>query len=489
MKRITALLSLSILVINQLFAQIPTTHTDMQWDYLPGYSDEFNTGTLESKWNNNVNDWGTWSWEPENAFVSDTVLTIKMQHAPHMRGGKNYYFTSGIARIDETITYGYFEARIKAQPTWPSGAPAFWLYSVGQPTPEEEGGVQYSEIDVVEVFQIPNSIHDIEMNLHTRIIENGELTWKRPGQNEELHNKWLAPWDPRDEYHTYAALSRVDSIFWFVDGVERARRPNTYWHLPMHVTVSLGLRHPYEAYINGERTVVETPEDPGGFPTEMKCDYVRVWQAPPQINADRDKYTNGEYGAGGSLKFDYSFDAGSGYTVSNVQGLVLKLQEKNQSGEAVNEIMANDMSIVGLAAGKSSVSLLIPSATTLTADLPSGNYYALTAEFESTKEEGTVVALEEIKNIQIKDPSEILSAVPRGESGWEIYPNPADDLIKITGNFDGELSLSVYSLSGQILIHQRSNLEFIDVSALPAGVYVMLINDGIQLKSIRFSKK
>ena len=77
----------------------PYTAPSGNWVYLPDYSDEFNQSALDThKWNNNVADWGTWSWEPENAYVSNGSLKIRTQYAPHVRGGTTLYYTSGIIR-------------------------------------------------------------------------------------------------------------------------------------------------------------------------------------------------------------------------------------------------------------------------------------------------------------------------------------------------------------------------------------------------------
>ena len=258
------------------------------WQLNEALSDEFDQPELDrSKWNNDVGDWGVWSWEPELASVKDSMLTISMTQETHTRDGSEFYYKSGIVRIEQTITYGYFEARIKGCERFPGAAPAFWLYSVGQPTPTEEGGVQYSEIDVVELQQSEWDFNRsewegpefVDMNLHARIIQNGELTWIRPGGFPDItRNKWEAPWDARDEFHTYGVLSRPDSIFWYVDGVERGRKENLYWHLPMHITVSMGLRRPFVTYVGANRFPVPEETTTEGFPTEMYCDYVRVWE-------------------------------------------------------------------------------------------------------------------------------------------------------------------------------------------------------------------
>lgn len=89
------------------------------------------------------------------------------------------------------------------------------------------------------------------------------------------------PWDPRDDYHVYGCHVTRDAITWYIDGHEVARATNKYWHLPMRVTLSLGLRSPYERYVDGERVAVPEKSIAAGFPTEMTVDYVRVWHTSP----------------------------------------------------------------------------------------------------------------------------------------------------------------------------------------------------------------
>jgi len=476
-------------------AQNPLSHQNMQWNLLPTYSDEFNSATLNSKWDTNVADWGTWSWEPKNAYVRDNNLVLKMQQEETVRnvGGvpTTFYFTSGIAQIPQTITYGYFEARIKASDKGQGTCPAFWLYSVGQYPAVNEGDVKYSEIDVVEIFQIPNEYKQLEMNLHTRIIENGVLTWKRPGQGdtELCHNSWDAPWDPRDDYHTYGVESRIDSIFWFVDGQLRGKKKNYYWHLPMHITVSMGLRTPYEKYIDGVRTVMPYPASSPepGFPTEMFCDYVRVWEAPAQIVADKTLYENQEFGVDGSLSFECYYNAGSGYSVQ--EGMNVKLVQKDADGNMIQEVASTDKSIVGNAAGKVTVDIPL-SGLTLTDNLPAGNYYAIVPTFTSNKGGGTEVSLsEEIKDIKIvkKDVSVTDNIAIRNVS---LYPNPASSEIAIEGVLAPYYEVSICDMNGR-LIYQQNNISdkvSISVADYASGVYFVTIKAEGAQKIIKFVK-
>ncbi|WP_422360139.1 family 16 glycosylhydrolase [Reichenbachiella sp.] len=475
------------------WSQKPVSHPNTQWEFKEGYSDEFNTGSLDTdKWNNDIGDWGTWSWEPENAYVKDTVLALQMQHDPHQRGGKDYYFTSGIVQIPQKITYGYFEAKIKACDNWPGEAPAFWLYSQGEPTPTEEGGVQYSEIDAVEIFQIVGELKTIEMNLHARIIKDGELTWIRPGQGygEITRNSWEADWDPRDDYHTYGVMNRVDSIIWYVDGVERGRKKNLYWHLPMNVTVSMGLRNPYEKYIDGVRTVIETLESPEGFPTEMYCDYVRSWVAPSQILADSELLTTKQFSPSIPIVFDYTYDAGSGFQIPTTEsGLTLKLQQKNSIGSVVDEYEVADSKIAGTVAGESSVTLNLPEDIVLTSELPEGNYYVLNAEFTNDNEDNSTVVMEEIANIQVTD---LVLSTPSLDSSFRLFPNPSKHDISVEGTFDNGAEIVIYDLLGGIVYQSTVKVPLkrkkINVSNFSNGMYIFRVNSGEKSDTIRFEK-
>ena len=464
-------------------AQNPVSHPNSTWSLNQTFSDEFNAPQIDdSKWNYDPSDWGTWSWEPENAYtLGDSVLALQMQHKTHFRNGSTFHFNSGIIRHYDKVTYGYFEARIKASAKGQGSCPAFWLYSRGEPTPTEEGGVKYCEIDAVEIFQKPYDTMRLELNLHARIIQDGELTWIRPGQGyaELTHNTWLAPWDPRDEYHTYGVWNRLDSIFWYVDGVQRGAKKNWYWHLPMHPTVSMGLRTPYEMYINGVRTVMNYPDSipEPGFPTEMYCDYVRTWKTNAQLYADKEKYFDASFYIDDGLEFDCRYFAGNDESVlsDTWNGVTCKLQEISATGAVVNEIEVVDASAVGKESGLStfqfSLDGLVPSAA-----LPTGHQYVLRPAFKSSIDGGNDVFLKE--NFY---PIQLLL-------GTSINEPEAQDKIKITNTIDGvsiamedvrsDAQIMVYDLAGKQIHFAKtsSNTYLINNAVFPiSGIYVISV--------------
>ncbi|GAA5508702.1 kappa-carrageenase [Novipirellula caenicola] len=261
------------------------------WELMPGFSDEFNGQRIDTrKWNIDTEDWGTWSWDPENVRVEDGSLLLQMVQETHQRDKQKLDYKSGIARTHHTITYGYFEARIKGCARFPGASPAFWLHSKGPQNryrAKDGETVTYSEIDVVELQQSEfdnktkkhHGVHHIDCNLHTQLLRNAQKQWIRPNTNPEMcKNEFIAPWDPRDDFHVYAVENSEQWIVWYIDGKEIGRKPNLYWHLPMHVTLSLGLRYPFEGYKDGNRVPVYEKTTTDGFPTAMSVDYVRVWQ-------------------------------------------------------------------------------------------------------------------------------------------------------------------------------------------------------------------
>lgn len=62
--------------------------------------------------------------------------------------------------------------------------------------------------------------------------------------------------------------------------------------------------------------------------------------------------------------------------------------------------------------------------------------------------------------------------------GIKIYPNPANEFITIQADTHLRLGVSVYDISGRVLIERRlSPNNRIDISALNGGIYILQIED------------
>lgn len=227
------------------------------WVLQAAYSDEFDgLGLDQKKWNNNVGSWKTWSWKPENVAVRDGNLAITMNYLPHQRDGKDIYYTSGIVMSRKPVLYGYFEARIKGAPLYPGVCPAFWAW-------RKEKGL-WTEIDFVEMTEHHKGPQAIETNTH--VFMHPSLPETKQVHEGRLYN---APWDPREDFHVYGCEWDATEIRWYIDGKLVAKRSNEYWHQPLDLTLSMGLRPPLSKVSSAE-----------GFPTTFLIDYVRVWQRP-----------------------------------------------------------------------------------------------------------------------------------------------------------------------------------------------------------------
>jgi beta-glucanase (GH16 family) len=261
-----------------------------KWTLVEEFSDEFDGADVdEAKWNRSLAPWGERAWRPGNVYTKDGFLHIRAAYDPHEHKGRKYFYTMGILMSRRTTTYGYFEARIKGCSKFRGLCPGFWLFSAGGKHRMKVNGetVCYSEIDIVEMLQglwhpevkAETPPNWIDCNLHLRLLKAGKEKWFRPnGHPDMCRNHWEAPWDPRDDYHLYAVENSKEWIVWYIDGKEVARKPNLYWHLPMHLTLTLEARPPLIRWagIDGREPDPKNCTSEG-FPTEMTVDYVRSW--------------------------------------------------------------------------------------------------------------------------------------------------------------------------------------------------------------------
>ncbi len=256
------------------------------WSLVEDFSDEFNEDKVDPrKWNNYPGSWGAWSWDEANTIQKEGKLQLQMVHEPHTRNHTELFYKSGILRSHRQMTYGYYEARIKGAELFPGACPAFWIYSDGR---QYTGEVRYCEIDFVELqmnqlnqtTKERDPVEHIDLNLHLRLVdENGKVRWVRPGSDPELcASSWKAPWDPRKDFHVYGCDVTPELITWYIDGEQVAQKKNTYWHLPMNLTLSLGLRYPHLGWVGQDMKPVPGAATGEGFPTTADVDWVRVWK-------------------------------------------------------------------------------------------------------------------------------------------------------------------------------------------------------------------
>jgi beta-glucanase (GH16 family) len=261
--------------------QMPLSDPKGKWVLRSDYSDEFDGNMLDvRKWNNNIESWGIWSWDPKNVAVSDGALSITMRYEPHQRQGKDLFYKSGAIRSRaEPILYGFFEARIKGAALFPGVCPAFWAFRNEHRTK----GLK-TELDFVEMQQGTNAHNPKRLDFTS-------IYWEGPGADGQPIPKPIQrqqsvslEWDPRDDFHVYGFLWNEKELKWYVDGKLLAEQVNEFFRQPQEIILSMGVRRPLDT----------TPADKG-FPTTMTVDYVRVWQTgvPDRVRGHPTKQMKG----------------------------------------------------------------------------------------------------------------------------------------------------------------------------------------------------
>ncbi|MFR9592364.1 MAG: family 16 glycosylhydrolase [Rikenellaceae bacterium] len=269
-----------------------TPYNSNLYEPMEEFSDEFNNKRIDySKWDIPEDIFAAWTFKQENVKLDgkgNLLLTAK--HDIHTRRNQEFSFSSGMLRSKTTTKYGYYEARVKGADIWPGVCSAFWLYSkvlAKDIKDQRVDAISYNEIDVMELQQIARSKRMMACNLHVMVLKEnnkGQLVndFIKAGQYPSMGmNHFPVDWDPEEDYHIYACENRPDSVVFYIDNKRVASKPNYFWHLDegMYVTLSLGMRTPYETYKGGRQPIATTKEQAAeaGFPTDMIVDYVRAY--------------------------------------------------------------------------------------------------------------------------------------------------------------------------------------------------------------------
>jgi len=74
----------------------------------------------------------------------------------------------------------------------------------------------------------------------------------------------------------------------------------------------------------------------------------------------------------------------------------------------------------------------------------------------------------------------------QNQTNIAIYPNPTSDIVYIEGNYT-QLKVSIYNVLGKEVLSVK-NTNNINVAALPSGVYIICISDGVGQTNRKFIK-
>jgi hypothetical protein len=82
--------------------------------------------------------------------------------------------------------------------------------------------------------------------------------------------------------------------------------------------------------------------------------------------------------------------------------------------------------------------------------------------------------------------------ITANEINVNLFPNPANDRLNVAiDGMQANADIKVYNAMGKLVMRQmavKANNELI-ISKLPAGIYMINVNDGTTVKSLKFVKE
>lgn len=82
--------------------------------------------------------------------------------------------------------------------------------------------------------------------------------------------------------------------------------------------------------------------------------------------------------------------------------------------------------------------------------------------------------------------SETLGIDEPGRKGVTVYPNPATDIVNISG-YQG--TAAIFDATGKQVLAQEYTGDGIDISRLRQGIYVLRFNDGTKIQNTKIIKQ
>ena len=291
--KIKQIFILTIIMLS--FTSLTFSKDDRAWELV--WSDEFDTQILDTtKWSywENDNPWKQGNFVDETGklvdqygfnakqyYLNDNVTFVNRNAVITAKQEDNKFvsvdgvqrkilFSSGAFHTKDTYTVKY--GKIEVRTTMPKGVgtwPAFWMYpqSYTQKTRALNGKYSSGEIDITEVYgdnfrQVTGTAHALKADNTYKSFFGSNLKIRK-SENLEDYNTYTIEWNEKE-------------IVWLFNGrkykkvktkniLKYAKNP---FDQPYYIMINLALQE-------------KTGNDPAtlkDFPTEMKIDYVRVYQ-------------------------------------------------------------------------------------------------------------------------------------------------------------------------------------------------------------------
>ncbi len=81
------------------------------------------------------------------------------------------------------------------------------------------------------------------------------------------------------------------------------------------------------------------------------------------------------------------------------------------------------------------------------------------------------------------------TAMPLGKiSSFEVYPNPAQNILFITGEIKNNLPYWISDVEGNCVLQGNLNSNYINIEDLPAGQYFLNLNNTTQVQFVKLKQ-
>ncbi len=226
------------------------------------WNDEFKNNSIDtSKWSFEEGT-GEWGWGnnekqyytslPTNAYISDNILHIKA--LKENLGGMSYTSARMTTKGKYSFKYGYIEAKI-ALPSGMGIWPAFWMLG-------NEG--EWPDCGEINIVESKNTENEIISACH----------WSANGQRAD-HAKAIDLETDKSDFHTYYLQwdkeyirTGVDNVQNFEMRIKDNEGETSAFHKPFFFILNVAVGGEFPGF----------NIDDNQFPTEMKVDYIRVYQ-------------------------------------------------------------------------------------------------------------------------------------------------------------------------------------------------------------------
>jgi beta-glucanase (GH16 family) len=475
--RVTILLSFLFFTAYRVAAQSWQLVWQDEFDNGIGPDWVFETGTGSGGWGNNELQY----YRSQNATVQNGQLVITARNESF--GGMNYTSARMKTQGRKSWKYGRVEARI-AMPAFQGVWPAFWMLGDNIGT---AGWPDCGEIDVMEHVNTENRTY-------------GTIHWRD-------HNAQYANYGGNTAvnvtgFHVYAIEWTASSIKWFVDGVQ--------FH---EATIANGINGTHEFHNNffiilnmaiGGNWPGFTINN-GAMPANMYVDYVRVYQ---QTNGPSSVLIQAEnYNAMLGVQTEATTDAGGGQNVGWIDAndwMAYNSINFPTTGSYLVEYRVASLNGGGrlsldLNAGSTVLGTLnVPSTggwqnwTTIshTVNVNAGTYnVGVFAQLGGWNLNWIRITRQGSARIASNTTGTDERKATGDVSGFEIFPNPVKDELRITTqeNLAGGL-LRIYDIMGRQVLTTIQATNRINVSKLAPGVYTLLFTKEGKTITKRFIK-